>query len=258
MRDAARREYADDTRYNARVELHQRFGGGPFRVHRAVFDQLRLPADAAVLELGCGSGHFWAANAERVPAGWTIVLADLSPGMIAAARVRLGGRFAYALADAEALPLPAGRFDAAIANHMLYHVPDRRRAVREIARVVRPDGVLYAATNGRDHMRELAELAARWVEAGLIHRSSEAFGLENGAEQLRAGFARVDVDARHGELVVTEAEPVVAYVRSLVGDGWDGDPLRREVAMIIEREGAFRITTHTGLLVARSPIQSGT
>jgi len=251
-------QYADDSNFNARFELHRRYGTGPARFHRWVFDQLRLPPDAAVLELGCGPGHFWEANADRVPAAWRVVLTDFSAGMIAAAGRRLGDRAAYAVADAEALPFAAGGFHAAIANHMLYHVPDRRRAARELARVLRPDGVLLAATNGADHLRELDELAARWAPDGRIARSGAAFSLENGAEQLMAGFGRVDVLEHRGELVVTEAEPVAAYVRSMTTVDWDVASLRAEVAELIERHGAFRIRTHAGVFVAGAPIQSGT
>jgi len=251
-------QYVDDSRFSARFELHRRFGAGPARFHAWVFDQLRLPPDARVLEIGCGPGQFWETNAARVPAGWRLVLTDFSPGMIAAAGRRLGDRAACAVADAEALPFRAGRFHAAIANHMLYHVPDRRRAARELARVLRPDGVLLAATNGADHLRELDELAARWAPDGRIARSAGAFSLANGAEQLGAGFGRVEMLEQRGELVVTEAEPIAAYVRSMTSVDWDVEGLRGEAAAVIEREGAFRIRTHAGVFVAGAPIQSGT
>jgi ubiquinone/menaquinone biosynthesis C-methylase UbiE len=45
-----------------------------------------------------------------------------------------------ACADAQSLALRSGAFDAAIAPHMLYHVPDVQMAVRELRRVVRPRG----------------------------------------------------------------------------------------------------------------------
>lgn len=249
-------QYRDDSRLNARFDLYRRFQTVTGSLYRWTFDQLRLPEPASVLELGCGPGHLWAANEERVPQGWTVVLTDFSPGMIDAARRRLGDRFQYAIADADALPHPAGRFDAVIANHMLYHVPDLPRTVREIARVLRPDGALHAVTNGRDHLRELDELAARWMPPGTLNRAATGFRLEDGPEHLRASFAEVETVAREGGLRITEAEPVAAYVRSLMPDGWDDDPVRRDAAAIIERDGAFGVRTRTGMLVARSPIQS--
>jgi SAM-dependent methyltransferase len=191
-----------------------------------------------------------------VPDGWSCVLADLSPGMVAAARSSLGGRFRYVVADAMALPFASGAFDAVIAHHMLYHVPDRPRAIRDLARVLRPDGTLYAATNGQRHLRELDELASGHWRSDQLGPDAHAFRLENGAGQLATGFAAVEVRDRPGELMVTEVEPVVAYVRSLSDDELDLEPMRREVAAIIDREGALRIGTDSGMFVARSPIQS--
>jgi hypothetical protein len=45
-----------------------------------------------------------------------------------------------------------------------------------------------------------------------------------------------------------------AYLRDVQ---YRDDPLRREVAAITDREGAFRIGTDSGMFVARTPIQSG-
>src|SRR5437660_12140320 len=261
MRDPAylrRVQYRDDSNLNARARLHERFTTMRGTLQGWQFDQFELPARAAVLEVGCGPGYLWRVNAERVPEGWTCLLSDLSTGMVAAPRERLGPRFRYAVADAAALPFPDRAFDAVIAHHMLYHVPDRAHAVRELARVLRPDGTLYAQTNGSAHLRELDELVSGRWRSDQLGPGSHAFRLENGAEQLAAGFARVELRHLPGELLVTEVEPVVAYVRSMSGEGVDLEPLRHEVAGIIERHGVFRIGTDTGLFVARAPIQSAT
>jgi ubiquinone/menaquinone biosynthesis C-methylase UbiE len=72
-----------------------------------VFDQLRdLPADAKVLEIGCGDGGLWKRNLDRLPAGWRIVMYDLSTGMLIAARAALPAtQFrAFVQGDAERLP----------------------------------------------------------------------------------------------------------------------------------------------------------
>ena len=58
----------------------------PYGWFRWVFDALvKLPADARLLELGCGHGLLWKENIDRIPAGWHITLSDLSPGMLDAA-----------------------------------------------------------------------------------------------------------------------------------------------------------------------------
>lgn len=250
-------QYRDDTNLNARVELHRRFSVNSGSFHRWVFDQLDVPDRARLLEVGCGPGHLWAANRERMPAGWEAFLSDFSYGMITAARSRLGAGFRLEVADAEALPHPSGTFHAAIANHMLYHVQNRPRAIRELARVLQPDGALFAVTNGREHLRELDELMARWLPPGAGSVLGAEFELENGAEQLAAGFAEVELRLWRDALEVTDAEAIVAYVRSLpVGSEADTDGLRHEATAAIEREGAFKVRKATGLFIARSPIQS--
>ena len=95
-----------------------------------------------VLELGCGPGHFWRDTRDLRPAGWRVVCSDLSPGMVAEARAALAGEagLSFAAADAQALPLADASFEVVMANFMLYHVPDRPRALAEICRVLRPGG----------------------------------------------------------------------------------------------------------------------
>lgn len=52
-------QYQDAANLNARIALHQRFGTAKIGWHPWVFDQLDLPPDACVLELGCGPGLLW-------------------------------------------------------------------------------------------------------------------------------------------------------------------------------------------------------
>src|SRR5439155_6255128 len=137
---------------NARMGLHEQFRVNPYGWHRCVFDRLDLAPNTRPLELGCGPGVLWSENPDRLPTGWEVVLSDFSPGMVHEARQKLRGRastFRFAMADAQAVPFAPASFDAVIANHMLYHVPDRAKALNEIRRVLRPGGRLYAATNGQ-------------------------------------------------------------------------------------------------------------
>ncbi len=94
-----------------------------------------------------------------------IALSDFSPGMIEEAQHNLadaGRPFAFERIDAQAIPFADASFDMVIANHMLYHVPDRPQALAEIRRVLRPGGRLYAATGGANHLREIGELVQRF------------------------------------------------------------------------------------------------
>ena len=67
-------------------------------------------------------------------------------------------QFTFHVADAQSLPFADATFDGAIANHMLYHVPDRAKALGELRRILKPNGILFAATNGERHLTEIGEL----------------------------------------------------------------------------------------------------
>src|SRR5262249_41418592 len=65
----------------------------------ALLDDLALPADARVVELGCGPGAFSARVLRRIPRG-TLVGVDSSAGLLAQARSSLAGQpFEAVLAD---------------------------------------------------------------------------------------------------------------------------------------------------------------
>lgn len=253
-------QYNDAAKLNDRIQLHARFSTNKGEWHRWVFDQLALPANARVLEVGCGPGQLWLRNADRIPP-WQVTLADFSAGMLAEAQQNLAGQrsFGFEVADAQQLPFEVGSFDALIANHMLYHVPDRGRALAEFRRVLRPSGQLYAATNGQAHLRELFELAQRlapqrigWGGAA----ESGNFTLENGGEQLARHFAEVELRRYPDGLVVTEAEPLVAFMMSMhvaeqVGEHERAD-LLAQVEAILREQSSIIIAKDTGMFIAQA------
>src|SRR5215212_9727134 len=205
-----REQYKNAANLNDRIQLHQRFSTNPYDFHMWVFDQLKLAANSHVLELGCGPGSLWRPNLARIPAGWQITLTDFSPGMLAEARANLAGAhpFTFEQADAQALPFADTSFDAVIANHMLYHVPDRAKAFAEVRRVLRPAGHFYAATNGENHLRELHDLVRQFDPTiGMWRQPGDrTFTIEQAQSELSDHFAHVQLHRYESALVVTEAE----------------------------------------------------
>jgi ubiquinone/menaquinone biosynthesis C-methylase UbiE len=254
-----RKQYQNASNLNDRIQIHVRFSTNRYGWHPWVFDQINLPEHALVLELGCGPGRLWKENLRRISAGWEIMLTDFSPGMLEEARQNLvgAGRFAFEVADAQALPFDDASFDVVIANHMLYHVPDRPRALAEIRRVLKPAGRFCATTVGETHLRELRDLAVRFDPALVGWGGSPAHGfrLENGAAQLAPFFDRVALQRYDDALVVTEAEPIVAFVASSDARSLLNGPRRAEFARFVEQElqasgGAIYITKDSGIFEA--------
>jgi SAM-dependent methyltransferase len=252
-------QYRDATNLNARIALHVRFSTNAYGWMPWVFDQLTLAPDSRVLELGCGPGRLWQLNLTRMPAGWDVTLSDFSPGMVRQARHNLdaqAGRFHFAVVDAQALPFAGERFDAVIANHMLYHVPDRARALGEMRRVLRPGGRLYASTVGRAHLREIRELLRRFDPA-VLSWGEPALGpflLENGGDEIARDFVRLAVHRYADALAVTEAEPLVAFVASTDAEGTlTGERLAQFTDFVqqeLAEQGAIHITKDSGLFEA--------
>lgn len=249
-------QYKDASNLNARICVHQRFSTNDYPWQRWVFDRLDLPRRCQVLDVGCGPGDLWTKNADRLPSGWTIVLSDVSLGMLQQAQHNLSSRpqpFRYQVVDAQDIPFQDASFDAVLANHMLYHVPDRDRALHEFSRVLRPGGHLYAATNGHRHLQELRKLVARFCGDADTGNVALEFGLENGSAQLFEHFDYVVCHRQENALVVTQAEPLIAYIRSMMGDTpWSGgmEAISRWVRRQISAEGAMHIQKDSGLFKA--------
>ena len=211
-------QYKDPSNLDARVAIHKRFSTNPHSWMNWVFDNLlTLPDNAKILELGCGPGYLWQENIGRIPAGWHITLSDLSPGMVDAAWRNLvvtGRAFQFKEIDAQSIPFEDETFDAIIANFMLYHVPDRPKALHEIRRVLKPRGRLFAATVGENHMKEMMDYLQRVHVENIWQSYANPFTLETGLEQLRSVFGTVTLSRYEDNLQVTDVEPIMAYIRS--------------------------------------------
>ena len=114
------------------------------RIRRAVCE----PLHGEVLEIGFGSGH----NLPFLPADVTRLLAvDPMQEGRALARTRLAAsnvEVDFVGLDGQRIELPDGSADAALSTWTLCSIPDAVAAVREIARVLRPGGVLHFAEHG--------------------------------------------------------------------------------------------------------------
>lgn len=100
---------------------------------------------AAIVEIGSGPGELALEIARRVPAA-EVVGVDLAEAMVdraveRARAERLDERVHFVLADAAALPLAEGAFDAAVSTLSMHHWLDPTTVFAEIARVLHPGGV---------------------------------------------------------------------------------------------------------------------
>ena len=105
---------------------------------------LEMPPNLDWLDVGCGTGALTEAILQHArPA--SVKGMDPSTGFIEHAKAHMTDpRATFEVADAQSLPLDSARFGAAAAGLVLNFVPKPSLAVREMARTVRPDGVVAA------------------------------------------------------------------------------------------------------------------
>lgn len=253
-------QYRDSANLDARIVLHRKFSTNTYGWYRWCFDRFDFPPRANILELGCGPGYLWRDMIDRVHSEWTITLSDLSAGMIDRARASLKNAshpFRFEVIDAQSIPFNDRTFDAVIADHMLYHVPDRSRALQEIRRVLKPGGKFYCATNGRDHLKELHDLMRRFnpdSDFGWGKTAAEQFSLDDRSE-LEPYFSDIQLERYPDELIVTAVEPLVNYIYSMSKIDGLNTKRRAELTRFIEnkmaRTGSIRITKDAGMFVAK-------
>lgn len=255
-------QYRDPSNLQARIQLHEQFSTNKYSLLLWAFDQFELPASSRILELGCGTGKLWRANLHRIPESWSLILSDFSAGMIRQAGKNLAGHrkeFSFARFDTQNIPFEDEQFDAVVANFMLYHLPDLDQGLSEIRRVLKPNGKLYAATNGQNHMKELDDLTAGYVPHVPVGEVVSTFTLESGRSPLKHFFTSVELRRREDGLRVTEVSPLVAYSLSRIGifaersqiDHEKEKAFRKHIETQMQAQGgAIRITKDSGLFLA--------
>ncbi|MCB2209678.1 class I SAM-dependent methyltransferase [bacterium] len=252
-------QYRDPTNLDVRIALHQKFSTSEVLWVDWIYQHLAIETGQQVLAVGSGNATQWQENVSRFPQDAQFALMDLSHGMVASGREGIGPddpRFGYLTGDAQTLPFPDAQFDRVTANHMLYHVPSMEAAVAECARVVKPDGLFLAATNGKLHMTDLYDLLEAF-EPGfrMPDNDRRRFGLRNGGAYLEAAFAEVRRDLYPCDLWVTDPDALVGYVFSM----WDlregftpekADELRRFIIDKMGDVGGIKIRKETGIFIA--------
>ena len=251
-------QYRDASNLDARVELHRRFSTNTYGWFPWIFDSLEtLLGNAHVLELGCGPAHMWKECVDRIPDGWIIILSDLSEGMVTAAWRNMAvtdRAFKHEQIDAQSIPYPDENFDIVIANHMLFHLPDRPKSLAEIRRVLKSGGYLVATTVGDGHVSEINKWLKKLNPDTDFAPFANPFTLDNGLDKITPFFSHVEIKRYDDNLCVTEIEPLVAYLKSSVRVSDLSEStlldLRQELENILEKQGDIFITKDSGLFTA--------
>ena len=262
--DALLDQYGTAAKLKVRQESHRLYCErttdfvGWVLAHLAVRPGLRL------VDVGCGPGMY---HPPLAAAGVAVVALDPSLGMARDARRQafaLGLPVRVARAAAEALPLPDGSVDRAMANHVLYHVPDRLRALRELRRVLQPGGRVALATNAADslgRLRDLHAAAARELGLSPTRPVDLRFSLDD-LPLVREVFPTARRHLLPNAFLFPTTEAALRYyasgfvddIEQPAADGSHREGLLRAVGDRIEEivrcEGSFRVEKTAGCFVA--------
>lgn len=248
-REYVRYQYADDEKLKIRKETHERYSEGT-GFQQWVLGHVAARPGQSLLDLGSGTGEDYHPLLEGVD----IVAMDLSLGMLA--KVRVSRRVN---ADAQALPFGDRTFDRVMANHMLYHVPDKVAALREMRRVVRAGGRVVITANSRHSYRNLWDIRnAAVAELGLkeYYGVGYWFALED-VELVASVFPEVRVEEARDAFVFPSADPVFRYLATGPASVETEEQQQRLFALmrprieaIISHEGVFRVPKTAGCFIA--------
>jgi malonyl-CoA O-methyltransferase len=176
-------------------------------------DVMRI-SPTVILDLGCGTGQTTELLMRRFP-GARVVALDFAMPMLSRARRR--GRWlrrpACLCADLDSLPLAAASVDLVFANASLQWSASPIDAFRDIARVLRPEGLLLFTTFGPDTLFELREA---WREVDSSPRVNSFIDLHDYGDMLgAAGLADPVVDVERMALTYPDVSQLLREIKSL-------------------------------------------
>jgi ubiquinone/menaquinone biosynthesis C-methylase UbiE len=230
-----------------------------------------------ILDAGGGWGRFsWVLmDLFGVPVD-QIALTDYSVGMLATAQSEAARRdvlLRCSAADIQALPFRRQQFAIVMANFVLYHLTDIQRGVRELARVLKSDGRLLAATHSDQVVVPVIALHYQALDALQIPYAPEEpspFTMENGEAALRQGFGQVEAYIFEDEQQIYMAAELRATYetmgryRAVLHRSDVSAGKKRELPVVFEQlaqdiidaQGVLRAPTRVGVFVCSQPLRA--
>ena len=155
----------------------------------AAIAKAQLPENAVVADVGTGTGFVAHGLAQRAA---HVIGFDASPDMLAVAQRNLSNlnNVEFREAAGDQLPVPDGTFDGVFANMFLHHAPDPAKTIKELARTLKPGGVICITDlDTHDHEWQREQMADLWL--GFERDDIRSWYAD-------AGLSNIDVDCAEG------------------------------------------------------------
>ena len=189
----------------------------------AAIAKANLPSNAVVADVGAGTGFV---SAGLAPHASKVYGFDASAEMLAVARKNLSSfpNIELKQAPGDELPLADESLDGIFANMYLHHAPDPLKAIKEMARLLKPGGVLCITDlDQHNHEWQREQMADLWLgfDRDVVREWFD-----------KVGLAQIDVDCAEGTCNACgpdgKVEPLTVFVaigrKNLRGDS-KGDKL---------------------------------
>jgi len=213
-------QYSDDKNLSARIKLHEKHSTNKKGFYPWLFENFNFFDNDSILELGCGNGMLWKGRTSKLPAGSSLMLSDFSEGMLNSAKENLSpthSNISFRQADIQNIPFDSQSFNAVIANHMLYHVPDIGKALSEVRRVLKNSGRFYATTNSSGGLRQfLHDVMKKFEPDTDAFTQVIPFNMQNGGEILGQYFSSVKRHDYIDSLAITETSDLMDWLGSSI------------------------------------------
>ncbi len=251
-------QYKNAKNLNDRICLHEKYSTNSQGWFNWLFEKIDFSKVNRLLELGCGNGKLWQENKIDLR-NREIFLSDISEGMVDEVRTKLGSDFNCIVADAEKIPFKDAYFDSIIANHVLFYLNDLNQGLKEISRVLKPNGVLYCSTYGSNHMKEITDIVQSFDSRVNLsnHSLYDVFGLENGEDILKKYFTSVQRMDYQDSLEITESKPLIDYIMSCHGNQNEIlvprlNEFKEYIDNLLKKDGKIVVTKQAGLFICKS------
>lgn len=248
-------QYKNAKNLNDRISLHEKYSTNKQGWFNWLFEKIDFSKVNRLLEIGCGNGKLWQENKIDLR-NREIFLSDISEGMVEEVRNKLGSDFNCIVVNAEKIPFKDAYFDTIIANHVLFYLNDLNQGLKEIDRVLKPNGVFYCSTYGKEHMKEITELVQNFDSHINLsnHSLYDIFGLENGEAILKKYFSNVQRLEYPDSLEITESKPLIDYIMSCHGNqneilGPRLNEFKEYIEFILNKNDKIVVTKQAGLFI---------
>ena len=222
MEESIKKQYENSSNIEARISLHKLCSSNKESWFSWIYSKCKIKDNPKILELGCGDGSMWLENYDKLPKNIDITLSDISKGMLKDIddKLKKDKRFSFKVIDAANIKLKDNTYDLVIANHVLFYIKDLDKALKEIYRVLKKDGLFVSSTYSSKHMKEVDELVKSFDSRIELSKDKlyEIYGKENGKEILSKYFKNIRWLEYKDELNIEDPSLLIKYILSCHGN----------------------------------------